>query len=598
MSEPGPPEEPPEEPPNEPPVPATAAPVPKKPSVLKWQDSDWESAWEAESPESPQRSEEERDFEIAVQESQEVARKRSGRSLKSTTSAASFQSDGVSAPRLYKPPTWMRRLLTSKIFLMSNVCTILLNMIWTGFYVNSLVRQNEDSVEASSSSFNAFFVVESIFSGCFLAELIVRLAHFASLRLWHDPWLCFDIVVIVIPPMELWVLRPLGWESGSTTVTVVNIFRVFRVSRGVALLASINWFRPMYLAAVGFKHSINSLLVVAIYIGTFLFTTSLILCNLLGPSSPDHASFPDVVRGRFRSVGVGYLTLSECLLGGIEWGPELLDQLLRQEMVFAGLVLLGFLIVGSLLWLNTVAGIFMQQVDRSFEVTNVHQFKDPEFMAATKEILREFVLDLQDLDQDNSQSLNWRQISLVVTHHLELLSDLGIRMPEAKRIFSELDMNNTGYVSIPMFIQRLIENLKYKTLETLIFENQQSRLLSLMKKLARLNIRSSKHVMEQLKRMSSSIAQVESEEPLGAAVQRRLARKKQRVAFERDRFNEAMASNADLTKDQKSVSAASLMSAEGVHQDHDGHSFMIDSWKRAVEEQRRTIRAMVNPMVL
>ena len=121
------------------------------------------------------------------------------------------------------------------------------------------------------------------------------------------------------------------------------------------------------------------------------------------------------------------------------------------------------------------------------------------------------------------------------------------------------------------FIQRLIENLKYKTLETLIFENQQSRcgcmdtgssawdsdsyckhwlfcrgvsevvwpsllslfqcrnqaesgqmtlpnlprpcsgrLLSLMKKLARLNIRSSKHVMEQLKRMSSSIAQARS----------------------------------------------------------------------------------------
>lgn len=585
MSEPEPPEEP-----DEPPVPATA-PVPKKPTVLKWQDSDWESAWEVENPEGTEDPE--REFEIALQESQEVVRKRS---FKSSASAASFQSDASAAPRLYKPPTWMRRLLTSKIFLMSNVCIILLNMIWTGFYVNSLVTRNDDSVEAASTNFNAFFVVESIFSGCFLAELIVRLAHFASLRLWHDPWLCFDIVVIVIPPMELWVLRPLGWESGSTTVTVVNIFRVFRVSRGVALLASINWFRPMYLAAVGFKHSINSLLVVAIYIGTLLFTTSLILCNLLGPSSPDHASLPDFVRGRFRSVGLSYLTLSECLLGGIEWGPELVDQLL-QEMVFAGLVLLVFLILGSLLWLNTVAGIFMQQVDRSFEVTDVNQFKDPEFVAATKEILRDFVLDLKDSDQDNSQSLSWRQICLVVTQHLELLSDVGIRMPEAKRIFSELDMNNTGYVSIPMFIQRLIENLKYKTLETLIFENQQSRLLSLMKKLARLNIRSSKKVMEQLKGMSTSIAQVESEEPLQSAVQRRLARQKQRVAFERDQFNEAMASNDfDLTKDQKSVSAASVMSAEGVHQDHDGHSFVIDGWKRAVEEQRRNIRALVNPM--
>ncbi|CAL1140495.1 unnamed protein product [Cladocopium goreaui] len=209
------------------------------------------------------------------------------------------------------------------------------------------------------------------------------------------------------------------WRTGSTTVTVVNIFRVFRAPKPDGRMAAV----PQ---AVGFKHSINSLLVVAIYIG-----------------------------GRFRSVGVGYLTLSECLLGGIEWGPELVDQLLRQEMVFAGpdardmvcpkmgcLVLLGFLIVGSLLWLNTVAGIFMQQVDRSFEVTNVHQFKDPEFMAATKEILREFVLDLQDLDQDNSQSLNWRQISLVVTHHLELLSDLGIRSMAKARCSSS---KSNGY---------------------------------------------------------------------------------------------------------------------------------------------------------
>ena len=35
-------------------------------------------------------------------------------------------------------------------------------------------------------------------------------------------------------------------------------------------------------------------------------------------------------------------------------------------------------------------------MDRSFEVTDVNQFKDPEFVAATKEILRDFVLDLKE----------------------------------------------------------------------------------------------------------------------------------------------------------------------------------------------------------
>ena len=31
------------------------------------------------------------------------------------------------------------------------------------------------------------------------------------------------------------------------------------------------------------------------------------------------------------------------------------------------------------------------------------------------------------MDHDGTQSLSWREISLVVTHHMEVLSDLGIR---------------------------------------------------------------------------------------------------------------------------------------------------------------------------
>ena len=47
-----------------------------------------------------------------------------------------------------------------------------------------------------------------------MLELIVRLGYFASWRLWHDPWLCFDIVVIGCPAVEIWVLRPMGWNAG------------------------------------------------------------------------------------------------------------------------------------------------------------------------------------------------------------------------------------------------------------------------------------------------------------------------------------------------------------------------------------------------
>lgn len=40
--------------------------------------------------------------------------------------------------------------------------------------------------------------------------------------------------------------------------------------------------------------------------------------------------------------------------------------------------------------------MMLAQVDRSFEATNVHQFKDPEFKAATQELLKDFQQDLKE----------------------------------------------------------------------------------------------------------------------------------------------------------------------------------------------------------
>lgn len=45
----------------------------------------------------------------------------------------------------------------------------------------------------------------------------------------------------------------------------------------------------------------------------------------------------------------------------------------------------------------------------------------------------------EEMDEDNSQTLSWRDISLVVTHHLELLADLGVRGLVASRKPSVLD---------------------------------------------------------------------------------------------------------------------------------------------------------------
>ncbi|CAJ1386398.1 unnamed protein product [Effrenium voratum] len=517
---------------------------------------------------------------VSENSEEQVGRKRS---VRSGSSADSFETRGT---RLYNPPTWIRRMLTSNVFLAVNATVILLNMIWTGFSADSIVLQERSIIQDIS----VYYAIESVFTGLFMLELIIRLIHYARLTIWRDPWLCFDIVIIGAPAVELWIVRPFGWEQ-NFTVTVMNIFRVFRVTRGVAMLANIKWLRPMYLAAVGFKHSLSSLMAALVYIVALIFTAAIMLSHLLGPSNPKSVEFPDDIRGRFGTAGRAFLTVLECALGGAEWGPQLMDKMLfHQDMLGAGIILFVFLVCASFVWLNITAGILVQQVDRSFEMTSVRKFKDPELHAATRGLLRDFVASLKEVDRHETGSLSWRDISAVVTHHLDLLEDVGIRLPEAKRIFQELDTHTTGYVSISLFTSRLEDSLKYKTVEVLIFENQQGRLLRLMKKLAKVNKKYLVQVLQKLQRMSDDLIEVQGDDAMETAVSSRITQQKKRVTVS------AAMSHTSLQVDMASPEMSPRNSPRAAEcMPTIGRRIVVESWKKAVEKERPTIGAWMGP---
>jgi len=504
-----------------------------------------------------------------------------------------------SGPRVHRPPRWATRILTSSAFLIFNVMLITLNTFWMGIHADGFVMREHQVID----NLDVYYVVESVFTGLFFVELLIRLLHYAKWQLWKDPLLLLDTVVIVIPAVEMWIWRPLSRRSldNIAITTVMSLFRVCRIARGIMTLASIKWLRPLYLSAMGLKHSLSYLFAMTMYLATMLFAASVLLCELVGPSSPIHISLPGVIRTRFSSVASAYLTLVECFLGGVEWGPQLANTLLFSTgTAISGIVFFGFLTFGVMLWLNIVKGVFVHQVDQSFEFTNVTKFKDSELQQLTQELLKHFVRAIREMDSQDTGAISFSDISAVLPHHLDELADVGVGLPEARKIFHELDTTSTGYVSISLFISRIEDYMKYKPVEVLIFENQQFRLLQLIKKLGRRNLKSFSKVSQSLEIMASDLAQAfATKEEMPASIDEQIEKQRGRVR------SSAIVSNAEAARelDEKILSnEPSPRSGRPLAQAHrkpltSSTNFIIDMWEESLQKQRPEVRDLIDSSV-
>ncbi|CAE7313527.1 CACNA1G [Symbiodinium natans] len=513
---------------------------------------------------------------------------------RSSVSSRVSDADWLRSGELYRPPRWATRTLTSSAFLVFNVALIMLNTFWLGIQADGIVMFRQQVFE----NMDVYYVVESIFTGLFLVELLIRLLHFAKWQLWKDPLLLVDVVVIVVPAVEIWIWRPLQIWSSDITMTVMSLFRVLRVARGIMMLASIKWLRPLYLSAMGLKHSFSYLFAMTMYLATTLFAASVLICQLVGPSSPIHDSLPVVIRARFSSVAYAYFTLVECLLGGLEWGPQLSDTLLfSTSTVVSGVVFFAFVTFGAMLWLKIVKGVFVHQVDHSFELTNVTKFKDPELKELTQDLLKHFVRSINAMDSEMTGAISFKDISVVLPHHLDDLADVGVGLPELRKIFNELDTTSTGHVSIPLFVSRVEEYMKYKPVEVLIFENQQMRLLHLVKKLAQRNHKHFDKVCKSMEVMAGNLAQAFStQDGMSAAVDEKVERRQHRVrsaavvptADAAQKLDELILSNESPRAAETTTAFAPLASSS---------NFILDIWEEALQKQRAEVKGLIDSSI-
>jgi len=178
---------------------------------------------------------------------------------------------------------------------------------------------------------------------------------------------------------------------------------------------------------------------------------------------------------------------------------------------------------------------------------------------------------------------------------------VGVGLPEARKIFHELDTTSTGYVSISLFISRIEDYMKYKPVEVLIFENQQFRLLQLIKKLGKRNLKSFSKVSQSLEIMASDLAQAfATKEEMPASIDEQIEKQRGRVRAS------AIVSNAEAARelDEKILSnEASPRSARPWAAQAQGKpltssaNFIIDMWQESLQKQRPEVRDLIDSSI-
>eukprot|EP00441_Pelagodinium_beii_P024504 CAMPEP_0197660164 /NCGR_PEP_ID=MMETSP1338-20131121/50681_1 /TAXON_ID=43686 ORGANISM="Pelagodinium beii, Strain RCC1491" /NCGR_SAMPLE_ID=MMETSP1338 /ASSEMBLY_ACC=CAM_ASM_000754 /LENGTH=663 /DNA_ID=CAMNT_0043237459 /DNA_START=73 /DNA_END=2061 /DNA_ORIENTATION=- len=365
---------------------------------------------------------------------------------------------------------WSRKIGHSKVFAVLCLGGIVLNAILTGFFVDAKAAHEKGELD----SLEGYVIAESCFLGWFTFELMIRVLNHRNVL--KDPVMLFDMVVIIIPAVEVYILLPLDMDSG---VSFIGLFRILRLVRGVNVIKRLPSFRPLYLIIMGVSQSGSLLLCLLVLLGCMIGTVSLMLTLLIGPSTRAFDELPPWIAARFQTFGFAYVTLYEALLGGIEWAPALVEPLLEnRKSAAAGIILCAFVVFANIIILNLAAGIFVYQIDMTTEALESSSSRDE---SVVTEVVRGLLQSFEKMDTDKNGTLSWEEFSVGVMQQAGTLQDLGMGIQEAKATFHDLDHDDSNSVSIHEFISGIEESFVNKKLEVMIFEHQQKKALKALK---------------------------------------------------------------------------------------------------------------------
>merc|ERR1719362_1473772 len=312
-----------------------------------------------------------------------------------------------------------------------------------------------DEADAGMDSKVGWIVVDSLFILAFVIEIGLRMFW----ERWKWPrsgWNWFDLLIIVLAIVDIWILSWVTESSGG--LQVMSVFRIIRLIRLVRLVKLVRLLRGLYVIVLAMWHAMQTMSFLLAIMAFGLLIYSIFAVTLIGRNSNlDNVRIngTDTVYDRFGTVFRAMYSLFELMT--LE-GWEAVARPIVETEPWLFFFIASYIMIFTFGMLNMIVATVIEKT-----LHHTRMMSDSQQAVERKRMQKELqsvkkLFCADGAGKEKSGRLTYEEFEKALRIHepiREIFGKMGISLYDAKELYTVLDWDDSGDLTIKEFLSGL-----------------------------------------------------------------------------------------------------------------------------------------------
>eukprot|EP00931_Biecheleriopsis_adriatica_P101106 TRINITY_DN76318_c0_g1_i1.p1 TRINITY_DN76318_c0_g1~~TRINITY_DN76318_c0_g1_i1.p1 ORF type:complete len:609 (-),score=121.22 TRINITY_DN76318_c0_g1_i1:47-1852(-) len=343
-------------------------------------------------------------------------------------------SAGYRVEDLYSKSGIFVRIATNHWFEQITLLVIGINAVWIA------VDTDLNHADLLSNALPVFQIAEQSFCTFFVVEWLIRFLALARKRDFRkDIWLVFDLVLVAMMVVELWILTlfvalsGLSFERDASNASILRLLRLLRLARMARMARLFRAFPELMIMMKGIAVATRSVMITFIMLTLLLYVFAIGFTQLLRDTGPGDIYFFNVLESMNTLIHYGVL---------LEDAPTVLTDIGAESIIYR-LLFLSFIMMAPFTLLNMLIGVMCETIRIVSETEN-----EEYIVSMTRSKLFNMMVT-SGLDSDGDCAISKDEFAAL------------LELPDACMAFRQLGVDVIGLVELQDFIFQEEEPLEF-----------------------------------------------------------------------------------------------------------------------------------------
>lgn len=327
-------------------------------------------------------------------------------------------------------------------------------------FVNAGVVGLSITADLEGNDMTPYTILENIFMAIYIVEVCLRFIAYGVQKNLKDPWVVFDIVLICLGGITVWVLEPVVAaqpEDADSTInsilTPLLIFRIFRLLRLLRALRLVNIFRTLWRLVQGLLHSLGTMCWTFVLVGITLYVFACCAVELITKDEflRRDPRIEEVASRYFRSIPVTMMSLLQFVTADsiheIYW-----DLVMKQPLFIIGVI--AIILVVAVALMNLVTAVIVEKA-----IDNAAM--DKEMMShynrkRCQDLIPQLRTAFRQIDENGDGSLTLAEIVGNLEALPKEVQDV-MAGDAAAEVFEMLDIDGSGLIGEAEIVEGMLQ---------------------------------------------------------------------------------------------------------------------------------------------